>query len=355
MFKADPVKLSLDEAINLEHSEANMFAIKKWVELAYGLEWRDPRADSNNPQHILESRWTFASRAAVGFFMDPRNALTVSAAKASFPNIFTFMEQSYDSATQTVDGLRTVINGTFLNTDEYINVIISAASESGVSPYIIASTIITEQGTNGTRALISGVYPGYEGYYNYFNYGASGDNVIVNGLEYAKKAGWDSPAAAIIGGAKKYGSGYVGTGQDTYYYMDFNVNGGGLHQYASSLYDQCVKAYFIKSAYTSKPEGALTFKIPVYSNMPETVYAAPTMENYEPQPVEPTPPPRRKGDFDGDGEVTVVELATIRMYLLGIKPLSAEEKNWLEVSGDNEITVDDLALVRMYLLGLVSI
>ncbi|MBO4693036.1 MAG: SH3 domain-containing protein [Clostridia bacterium] len=356
IFKADPVDMSLDEAINSQYSD-NMFSTKKWVELTYGLEWRDPRVDQSNPAHIKENRWTFASRQTIGFFMDPRNALTVSAAKASFPNIFTFLLQTYDSASQKAEGLRTIVNGTFLNTDDYINIIMNAAAESGVSPYIIATTIITEQGTNGGSSLISGNYPGYEGYYNYFNYGATGDNVVVNGLEYAKSKGWNSPQSAIIGGAKQYGSGYVGSGQDTYYYMDFNVHGGSIHQYANGVYDQCVKAYYAGKAYVSNPFSALTFKIPVYSNMPDSVYSAPTMENYSPAVTTETPPStsRRRGDYDGDGLVTVKELALIRMYLLGVRQLSAVECSYLDVTGDGALSVKDLATVRMYLLGLVSI
>lgn len=357
IFKADKVGISLDAAINLEHNAGSVTKIKKYVELAYGVEWRDPRADVTNKEHIRESRWTFASRNAIAFFMDPRNALTVTAAKASYPNIFTFMEQSYDGTTQTVEGLRTIVAGTFLNTDSYISIIMDAATASGVSPYIIASTIITEQGTSGTSSLISGTYPGYEGYYNFFNYGASGSNVVVNGLEYAKKQGWDSRAKSITGGAVKYGSGYVVTGQDTYYYMDFDVKNNCTHQFATSVYDQCVKANNAKKAYISNYSGALTFKIPVYSQLPESIYPAPTIENYNSQPS-PTPSSdhsRRKGDYDGDGQVTVKELATIRMYLLGVKQLSPEECGYLDVTGDNELTVKDLATVRMYLLGLVTI
>lgn len=363
VFKADPVNISLDAAINSEYSESNMLATKKWVELTYGIEWRDPREATVNKGSSIESGWTFASKSAIAFFMDPRNGLKVSAQKPSFPNIFTFMEQSYDDSTQTVDGLRTIIKGTFLekgydkNADAYINDIISAAKSSGVSPYIIAATIITEQGVSGTSSLISGTYPGYEGYYNFFNFGANGTDVVVNGLEYAKNAGWNSRAASILGGASRFGSGYVGTGQDTYYYMDFNVHGNCNHQYASSLYDQCVKAYFARGAYISNPQGALTFRIPVYNGIPDTVYAAPTIENYNPQPVPSYTPEtsRRVGDYDGDGQVTVKELATIRMYLLGVKALSAQECSYLDVTGDGEITVKDLATVRMYLLGLVSI
>ena len=174
--------------------------------------------------------------------------------------------------------------GTFLangyggNADAYINDIMAAARESGVSPYVIAGTIRIEQGVNGTSSLISGTYSGYQGYYNFFNYGASGSNVVVNGLKYAKNQGWNSRRASIIGGAKLYASGYISAGQDTYYYMDFNVKFPSKiwHQYATSLYDQCVKAVSMRSVCTANKNAAMTFKIPVYTSMPSSAYRAPT-------------------------------------------------------------------------------
>ena len=230
VFIADNLNISLDEAVNLEYGGDDMFATKKWVELTYGIEWRDPRVNAQNPNHLREDRWTFASREAIAYFMDPRNALTVTNTKSSFPNIFTFLQQSYDSATQNEAGLRTVVAGTFLaigyggDGDAYIKDIMQAARESNVSPYVIAGTIIVEQGTSGTSGLISGTYAGYEGYYNFFNYGAYGkdkEENVKNGLIYAKNKDWNSRGASIIGGAKLYESGYLGVNQDTYYYQDY--------------------------------------------------------------------------------------------------------------------------------------
>ena len=364
VFVADKVSIGLDAAINLEYGGENVLATRKLVELTYGIEWYDSRVDTSNPKYIAESRWTYPSRETIAFFMDPRNALTLSGKKGSFPNIFTFMQQSYSADIQTVEGLRSIIKGTFLekgyggNSDAYVSDIMSAAGKSGVSPYIIASTIITEQGTKGTSSLISGTYAEYEGYYNFFNYGASGDNVIKNGLEYAKSNGWNSRAASITGGAVKYGSGYISKGQDTYYYMDFNVkNPSNIgHQYATSVYDQCVKATNAKKAYVDNKEGALTFKIPVYSSMPEKVYDAPSIENMpntgdQEQPGQGGTTAGKKGDISGDGIVNGKDMAILKSYLLGLRTLTSEEKNYADVSGDKEVNGKDLAIIKMYLLG----
>ena len=371
VFIADNLNISLDDAVNLEYGGDNMFDTKKWIELTYGMQWRDPRVDAGNPNHLREDRWTFASREAIAYFMDPRNALTVTNTKSSFPNIFTFLQQSYDSATQTEAGLGSVVAGTFLangyggNNDAYISDIMEAARQSGVSPYVIASTIIIEQGTKGTSPLISGTYGGYEGYYNFFNYGASGENVVLNGLKYAKNKDWNSRRASIIGGAKLYESGYLGKNQDTYYYMDFNVKypDSISHQYATSLYDQCVKAVEMRDVCVTNKDAALTFKIPVYSSMPAAVYPAPTMENYQSgtvtEPEEPTVTPpqtenRRKGDVNGDGKVTVIDFAAIRMHLLGVKLLTSAEYSAADINGDKTVDVQDFAMVRMFLLGIIT-
>lgn len=365
VFIADNVDISLDAAINLEYGGDNIFATKKRVELTYGIEWYDSRVVTTDGKYIDEGRWTYPSKQAIAFFMDPRNALKISGDKGSFPNIFTFMQQSYDAGVQTAEGLRTVVKNTFLENgyggvkDAYITDIMNAARESGVSPYIIAATIITEQGTNGTSSLISGTYKGYEGYYNFFNYGATGDNVIKNGLEYAKTNGWNSRAASITGGAVKYGSGYISKGQDTYYYMDFNVKTPSKisHQYATSLYDQCVKASSAKKAYISNTSGALTFKIPVYSSMPEKVYAAPSIADMassggsQNQGGQTGQTERKKGDISGDGIINGKDLAMLKSYLLGLRTLTTEEKTYAEVSGDNQLNGKDLAIIKMYLLG----
>ena len=364
VFIADNVGISLDAAINLEYGGDNIFATKKRVELTYGIAWYDSRVVATDRKYIDEGRWTYPSRQAIAFFMDPRNALKVSGDKGSFPSIFTFLHQSYDKNIQTVEGLRTVIKDTFLENgyggdkDAYVTDIMNAAKESGVSPYVIAATIITEQGTGGTSSLISGTYKGYEGYYNFFNYGASGGDVIKNGLEYAKKEGWNSRAKSITGGAVKYGEGYISIGQDTYYYMDFNVKTPSKinHQYATSLYDQCVKASSVKKAYTSNKNGALTFKIPVYSSMPDKVYAAPSIENMattDPNQGQSGEPAAtgKKGDISGDGLINGKDMAILKSYLLGLRTLTTDEKSFADVSGDKEVNGKDLAIIKMYLLG----
>ncbi len=193
-------------------------------------------------------------------------------------------------SSQTAEGIKEFVKDTYLAkpyTDSehpkgdgsYADVIMEAAKQSKVNPYVLASTLILEQGVNGTSNLISGKSQYGAGYYNFFNYKASGSNVEKNGIEYAKEQGWSSVSKSIIGGAKKYGSGYINAGQDTYYYKDFDIldDTHYNHQYAQSIYDAKSSASRLRAIYIDKPNVSLTFRIPVYKNMYK---AAPT------QPIE---------------------------------------------------------------------
>ena len=213
--------------------------------------------------------WVTASQDIVKYYMDPRNFLDET-------NIFQFLSHSYDASTQTADGLKTMVKGTFLEgsvtgsktsssssgsggsdpssygpgvtgpgaettaeasvssdsiisqaptkgdtgnvsleapgasspgsgssvssgssqssasqygpgmnlgssdsgsaaagegsgTVSYTDILMNAAVQSGVNPYVLAAMILQEQSNSGTGGSISGTESGYEGYYNYFN------------------------------------------------------------------------------------------------------------------------------------------------------------------------------------------
>lgn len=287
-FVANQMDITFKSAIEAQYGVVDVTATRKWVEFSYGdNEWRDIRG--YNPQTdswlTLESRWTYASRAAIEYFMDPRNSLNED-------KIFAFMQQSYQADTNMQNNLKAVIKGTFLENgydkngdgivdkDAYIEDIITAAQSSKVSPYVLAATIIVEQGVNGESNLISGTYPGYEGYYNFFNFNAAGstvDAITQNGLAFAKQNGWNSRKAAIVGGAQKYADGYITAGQDTYFYKDFNViKQDWNHQYASALYDAWTNAAYLKKGCMTNSNAELTFSIPVFADMPQVVCPNPS-------------------------------------------------------------------------------
>ena len=170
----------------------------------------------------------------------------------------------------------------------YVDIIMKAASESGVNPYILASMILQEQGSQGTGRSISGTVSGYQGYYNFFNVGAfaSGSmSAITRGLWYASQSGsygrpWNSIEKSIIGGATYYSENFLKNGQDTFYLKKFNVQGSNLykHQYMTNVEGAAGEGAKLARAYTdAMKKQALVFKIPVFNNMPETACAKPTV------------------------------------------------------------------------------
>ena len=179
-------------------------------------------------------------------------------------------------------------NGASVSSVSYADAIMSAAKGSGVSPYVIAAMIIQEQGRNGTGNSISGNYAGYIGYYNYFNVGAyasDGMGAVQRGLWYASQSGsygrpWTTPESSIAGGAQFYGTNYVKAGQDTLYLKKYNVQGSNIykHQYMTNVDGAASEGSIFAEGFTSQQKStALNFKIPVYSNMPETPCAQPTL------------------------------------------------------------------------------
>ncbi len=193
--------------------------------------------------------------------------------------------------------------GHITGSTNYVDIIMNAAQQSGVNPYVIAAMIIQEQGSGGTSGLISGNYSGYEGYYNFFNveaYQAGDMSAIQRGLWYASQSGdygrpWDSPEKAIVGGAQFYAAGYINVGQDTFYLKKFNVQGNNLykHQYMTNVQGAASEAAIFQEAYTEElKQTPLVFKIPVYQNMPELP---------EPQPVIDGSPNNKLSNFGAEG------------------------------------------------------
>lgn len=259
-FHADNVNLTLDEAVQLEISRKLIrTSYESWLSMGLGAY------DYGKNQWVMhDTDWNVASREVIKYYMDPRNFLGTD-------TVFTFMLQGYDPTKQNEAGVRKIVKGTFLDTDKYVSYIMKAAKETSYSPYVMASKILQEIGNNANSPFISGKYPGYEGYYNYFNINATGNSTaakIKGALTYAKEHGWNSPEKAIIGGAEFCSDGYIKVGQNTYYYMDFNIKNPNSiwHEYAGAVHDASSKGKILSSAYTGDKSAVVSFSIPVYKN-----------------------------------------------------------------------------------------
>ena len=290
-FVADNIDIDFATAV---HNET--LGHRKLVNMTSdGVSWRALGPENYNwttgKWKTYSGNWTDASKEVIEYYMDPRNFINTDA-------VYMFMQQSYTEGTATEAELAEFVKGSYLANGfdaaqddavyagSYVKIILDAAKQANVNPYVLASTLILEQGREGKSDLISGTTEKYPGYYNFFNYKASGEDVIANGLAYAKEQCWSSRSKSIIGGAKLYASGYIAVGQDTYYYKDFDVQDINpyTHQYAQSIYDHRSSAKLIREVYMSKTNLSLTFRIPVYKNMYEKAPAYPpendTLNNY---------------------------------------------------------------------------
>ncbi|MCI6468975.1 MAG: hypothetical protein MSA29_03580 [Lachnospiraceae bacterium] len=232
--------------------------------------------------------WYFASEDVLKLYMDPRNALQENA-------IFQFEQLTYNESYHSEEAVKNFLEGTFMNSSQnapgtvmkfyHIFWAIGAEENRQVSPFHLAARVLQEQG-QGTSPLISGTYPGYEGYYNYFNVGASGstnEQVIINGLNYAKNNNWKGAYYSILGGAEVISANYIRKGQDTLYLQKFNVSPTAsnpiyTHQYMQNISAPTTEALSIKKLYASAGalENTFVFKIPVYENMPASPCPMPT-------------------------------------------------------------------------------
>ncbi len=276
--------VALDTGLDFDTVIANEMGNKSLVHKSLGDYMKNGAYDDGN--------WYYATEGALRFYMDPRNGLTETA-------VFQFEQLTYNETYHTEAAVETFLQNTFMNgsrnapgtdmTFSHIFWAIGAEENRQVSPFHLAARVYQEQG-QGNSPLISGNRPGYEGYYNYFNVGASGtttEEVIENGLIYARDHGWEGAYYSILGGADVISANYIRKGQDTIYLQKFNVNPfGGIdgghalytHQYMQNISAPTSEGSSVRKLYAQADslENTFVFKIPVYENMPEAASPKPT-------------------------------------------------------------------------------
>lgn len=235
-----------------------------------------------------------ASRAAVEYYVDPRNFIDEK-------GIFQFELLTYQPLMHTLEGIKKIIGGSGLSGKEAM--FLKAGVQSNVSPYHLASRSRQEVSTGSTAGSLSiiakGTYTGYNnkylGIYNFYNIGTGSStdaNVLISrGLEFAlgnysngtpRPADqrtkyimpWNTEEKAIIGGGIYIGETYINVGQDTLYLQKFDVDlTGGLysHQYMQNIQAPLHESSGEYNAYSQigSLSNSFIFKIPVYQNMPE--------------------------------------------------------------------------------------
>ncbi len=270
IFKASKNGNGLDfnAAVNGEYNPVSKNLIDSPYEI---LRAKDGEAYNNGVYKQFEPGWYGASKQTVSFYMDPRNWFNDY-------TIYMFEQQSYNPVTHTESAVNSIISNTYLK--DYTKYFIEAGKAYNVSPVALAVRAIQEQGNNGST--ISKMNYNGTTYYNFFNIGAQGStaqSIYDNALKYAIKNNWTTPQACINAGASLFSGNYIKRGQDTNYYQRFNTiyngdNNSALYfnQYMTNvrvLPSESYKTYFSYKK-VNLIESNITFKIPVYNNMPES-------------------------------------------------------------------------------------
>ncbi|MBD8068093.1 SH3 domain-containing protein [Bacillus sp. PS06] len=145
---------------------------------------------------------------------------------------------------------------------------LAAGEISGVNEIYLISHALLETG-NGQSQLATGVQYKGKTVYNMYGIGAYDGTALESGAEYAYKAGWFTPEAAIIGGAEFISQGYIKAGQDTLYKMRWNpggavAKGSATHQYATDIGWASKQVKQIYNLYSLLDSYSVTLEIPKY-------------------------------------------------------------------------------------------
>ena len=225
---------------------------------------------------ISAPNWVQPTDSVIAYYMDPRNFLNEM-------DVFMFKHMIYNSAYHSEQIINSVLKWTWMENATlednpqmtYAQAFLNIGKELGISPFLLASRIVQEQGSTGGSPLISGAYPGYEGYYNYFNIQASGqtkEEIYKNGMEEAKAAGWNTRYKALYGGAEKIRDMYFSRKQTAVYFQKFDVAGGKVswRQYMQNIQAPLHESQRVRNTYAEYGmlDSPFTFLIPVFDNMP---------------------------------------------------------------------------------------
>ena len=274
-----------------------------------------------------DSGYYQASKAAVEYFMDPRNFLNET-------DIFQFYDLSA-ARSVGIEEVEAVLFGTFMadttleNGMTFAEYFLEVGYELGINPVYLAVKARQEQGVEGTSPILSGecgtLLADYyangtqtsesganilapteghtseellslNGYYNLFNIKASGNGrfaIYYNAMKRAIEGSvdmtdaWGSPSwntlwKSLYGGAFTIKTSFIDRYQNTIYLQKFNVDSRAADrnfwgQYMQNVAGSLTESRTLFSAFASTGvlDGQCSFVIPVYAGMPEKACADP--------------------------------------------------------------------------------
>ncbi|MGN0531956.1 MAG: fibronectin type III domain-containing protein [Eubacterium sp.] len=267
-WKFEPLVTGLkwSDVISGERTPHSQQVIEKSSDISSAFYCKCADCYKNGSYVIREgSNWVSASESAVKYYMDPRNWL-------SEKYIFQFESTKY-SDTQTKAGVEAILDGTWMHnslitykntagvtkqyssTVKYSDAIMTAAKNSGMSAYYLASKIRQENGgSSPTATAVCGTKAPFQGIYNYYNIGANAG--ASDGLAWAagylkveKDAklypGYNTTTKKVTGTPTTIKAGQYMTYRDDcgdYYYVRLYV------QRAPNSYIEGDSGYVLKSA-----------------------------------------------------------------------------------------------------------
>jgi len=263
-----------------------------------------------------------ASRAAVAYFMDPRNFLNDT-------EVFMFETLGYNAAAHTVAAIDTALTGSFMKnaghdggTETFAALLRRLGAQYDTSPVFLAGRLLQEQGNGtvqargtigtslmelyadedgvvgssviwgsrytktsaNTLAIVAQGAAAYNGYYNFYNIKASGSglfeiryNAYLEATEAATVQNyggpWNTQEKAIAGGTKKMKENYIDSLRHTRYLQKYSVHPASSKrwsQYMQNVGSPITEARATRKAYLSAGtlDAPWHFVIPVYLSMP---------------------------------------------------------------------------------------
>ena len=280
-FEVSQVGTTLDVATSNEYYplSKNLISTTNTDQLS-----TDPGA-YNGSYIQFEPGWYAPSYQTLSYYLDARNFLDDN-------SIFMFEQLSYNSD-QTESIVQSILNGSFMagsymyngESWSYARTFVEAGKRYNVSPVHLAARVLQEQGRNGSATTnMDSDGKTYHNYFNFNAYGSTTEQIVSNALSYAKRCGWDSPYAAIMGGAEDISDGYITNNQDTLFYQKFNLVGYSSkysHQYMANIQAPYCEGYTEYYSYFDAGliNSSFTFKIPVYDGMGSGTYIATKSNN----------------------------------------------------------------------------
>jgi len=265
---------------------SNAWAPGKW--LKSGLKNYTPYY-AKNARAYDSGSWYQASRAAVAYFLDPRNFLNED-------EVFMFETIRAGKKAPSKEAVEEALAGSFMRKSTYdggkilfSDLILDVSRKTGVSAVFLAARLKSEQGGGTVQAMgkIGDAIGKKEcnGIYNLFNSGACGTGISEIRLNAWREATseetrqryggpWTSQEKAIRGGAQKIRERYVDCWRDTSYLQKFSVapKAGSFRwkQYMQNIAAPLAEARSTAAAYraSGELEREHRFIVPVFKNMP---------------------------------------------------------------------------------------